>query len=82
MIYNIEPYVETSKSYSNVVFHSKSSDRQSNIDVPKQSSDGRKSSMDFNSTKNDDFGDENDNCNFIQEEIAGIIIMEGYATDL
>lgn len=65
------------------MFHSKSSDRpRSNIVVPKPSSNGRRSSMDFNATMNDDFGDENDNLGFINEEIAPGIIMEGDATDL
>lgn len=83
LIYILEPYVETSSSYSNVVFHSKSSEQsRSNIDVPEPSSNGRRSSMDFNATLNDDFGDENDNLGFINEEIAPGIIMEGDATDL
>ena len=65
------------------MFHSKSSDRpRSNINIPKLSSNGRRSSMDFNATMNDDFGDENDNNGFIKEEIAPGIIMEGDATDL
>lgn len=65
------------------MFHSKSSDRpRSTIDVPKHSSNGRRSSMDFNATMNEDFGDVNDNHGYINEEIAPGIIMEGDATDL
>ncbi|KAG5675871.1 hypothetical protein PVAND_005739 [Polypedilum vanderplanki] len=78
-----EPYVETKPSYSSVVYHSKH-------DRPKSCNDGnndnrptsRKSSLSKETLRNKNGTDENDNMDFIQEEIAPGIVIEGYVAEL
>lgn len=70
---NSESYVETSSSYSTVVFHSKGNDRAKSPQLRKNSPSPSTGSRN---------GNLDENLNFIQEEIAPGIVIEGYVADL
>jgi hypothetical protein len=66
-----EAFVETGPSYSSVVYHSKNDVRHnSNEGRNLKSPSSRKSSVSNERTRSRNGNDENDNMDFIQEEIA------------